>query len=270
MTRTLSRLSGVGLAAALAAGCGGGGSSLQRPEQYTTEHAAGGRFTVVLTGEALRSAESVHVDLRKLVSDTLGRVDAVLPGPKTIITVDHGESRIDIVPDTGTGGETDRTAGTIQIVFGATSKVGLSTVLRTWLPEDLAHETDHSVRILAGPGYGTNLLQWMVSEGLATAFGEAFEPGPPAPSGRAITPAQECAFWKRARPLLGHGRGLDGPWMYGDRTIPRWTGYTIGHDIVTSYRRHHPGVGWRTLTVTPASQLLAGSHYRPCPATTRS
>lgn len=107
----------------------------------------------------------------------------------------------------------------------------------------------------------------MVSEGLATAFQEAAEPGPPAPFGHALTPAQECRLWKRARPRLGdRDLGKDQvEWMWGGKTVPRYTGYTIGYGIITAYRRHNPGVGWKALTTTPADKVLAGSRYRPCP-----
>lgn len=44
----------------------------------------------------------------------------------------------------------------------------------------------------------------------------------------------------------------------------RWTGFTIGYDIVTGYHQRHPDTGWPAITAASAATILAGSHYQPC------
>ena len=148
--------------------------------------------------------------------------------------------------------------------FGATPQVSTREALRFWFPRDLAHEINHAVRILTGPGFGPALLQQLISEGIATAFDQAAFPGPADPWTHAITQTQECAQWEKAEPQLGY-TSFYNTWMLGGHGIPHWTGFTIGYHIVNQYRSHHPGVSWAALTSTRAEAILAGSHYQPCP-----
>jgi uncharacterized protein YjaZ len=206
-----------------------------------------------------------------VVKTALARIAALLPGPAATITLSyHSEpssSSEKMIPQAGTYGFTKPGFGNITISFQPTPQASLSQIMTLWLPRTLAHEVNHSVRILAGPGYGTTLLQQIISEGLSSAFDLAAFPGPPNPWDRAISPGQECALWKKAQPVLG-AAGLFGQWMFGGAGIPHWTGFTIGYDIVTGYRRHHPDVSWSAITTASAGKILAGSHYQPCAAPT--
>ena len=137
------------------------------------------------------------------------------------------------------------------------------------LPRALSHEVDHSVRILAGPEFGTTLLTQIITEGISSVFDEAAFPGPPDPWDRAISPSQECVLWNRAELDLGDA-GMYDLWMFGSPgVIPHWTGFTIGYDIVKDYRDRHPQVSWSALTAASAAAILAGSGYRPCAVTAR-
>jgi len=151
----------------------------------------------------------------------------------------------------------------IAIVFGPTPQASVSTIMKLWLPHSFSHEVDHSVRILAGPGFGVSLLEQIISEGISSAFDTAAFPGPPDPWDRAISRSQECGLWKKAQPLLGQS-GLYDDWMFGAPGIPHWTAFTIGYDIVTDYHLRHPSVSWSAITSTSAAAILAGSHYQPC------
>lgn len=134
--------------------------------------------------------------------------------------------------------------------------------MRFWLPRTLSHEVNHSVRILAGPGFGTSLLEDMITEGISSVFDEAAFPGPPNPWDNALGAAQECTMWKQAKPILGDS-GLYAQWMFGGG-VPHWTAFTIGYHLVRDYLRHHPHTSWAALTSASASAILAGSHYQPC------
>ena len=108
------------------------------------------------------------------------------------------------------------------------------------------------------------LQQETISEGIATAFDQAAFPGPPDPSAQAITPAQECTLWDKAKPQLG-ATNLYDLWMFGGPGVPHWTAFTIGYHIVNDYRNRHRDASWAQLTAASATAILAASHYQPCP-----
>ena len=199
--------------------------------------------------------------LPQVVARALARINALLPGPPTAITVFYNSSPV--IPQTGTAGYTSPATGGITIGLGQTPQASFSMIMQLWLPRTLSHEIDHSVRILAGPGFGVSLLEGIISEGISSAFDIAAFPGTPSPWERAITHSQECALWKEARPLLAQS-GLYEAWMFGQPGIPHWTAFTIGYDIVTGYRQRHPDMSWSAITAASAATILAGSHYQPC------
>lgn len=267
--RSLS-FAALALSALAAAGCSGpgqpaghAGSAGQSPPAPVTEHLAGGRFTVTLGGEALQAARTADMNLPGLVARALGHISTLLPGPKAVITVSYGHPA-QLIPQTGTAGFTSPLTGRIKVAFGPTPHIRLENVLKLWLPRTFSHEVDHSVRILAGPGFGPTLLPAIVSEGISSVFDEAAFPGAPNPWDRAISQSQECALWKKAEPQLGD-TGLYNLWMFGGYRVPHWTGFTIGYDIVKDYLRRHPDTSWRALTSASATTILAGSGYQPCP-----
>ena len=200
-----------------------------------------------------------------MVGQALSRINALLPGPPTTITMSYNSSRpgSQVIPQTGTDGYTDPATGDITIWFRQTPQATLSRILQLWLPRTLSHEVDHSVRILAGPGFGPSLLQQTISEGISSVFDLAAFPGPQNPWDRAISRSQECALWRQAQPLLGDS-GLYDQWMFGGDGVPHWTAFTIGYDIVTDYRQRHPEMTWSAINAASAPTILAGSHYQPC------
>jgi hypothetical protein len=259
-----------------AAGCGSSASSAPqaRPDAspadhpataraapgLVTERLARGRFTVTFTAQALEMASAGGASLPQVVAHALARINALLPGPPTAITVLYTGSAV--IPQTGTYGLTNAD-GRITIGFLPTAQASLGTIMTLWLPRTLSHEVDHSVRFLAGPGYGPSLLEQIISEGISSAFDTAAFPGTADPWDRAISPGQECALWKQARPLLSQ-TGLYDQWFLGGGGIPNWAGFTIGYDIVTSYRQRHPDASWPAITTARAATILAGSGYQPC------
>ena len=140
------------------------------------EHVANGRFTVVLSGKALQEADAAEINLRDLIARALGHISALLPGPKTTITVSYARPA-SLIPQAGVSGFTNPLTARITAAFGATPQASINKSLTFWFPRDLAHEVSHSVRILTGPGFGFALLLQIISEGIATAFDQAAFPG---------------------------------------------------------------------------------------------
>ena len=258
------------------AGCSGHGTastarataSQSSPSGLVVEHVTDGRFTVVLNDQVLQQARAAGINLSDLMARALGHVNALLPGPGTTITVSYAPPA-DLIPQTGTSGLTDLN-GLITAAFGSTPHISIQEALTFWFPRAVAHEVNHSVRQIAGPGLGTTLLGQIIDEGIATEFDQAAFTGPLDPWADAITQTQECALWKKAQPQLDHTSsyspgGLYDLWMFGGPRIPHWTAFTIGYHIITDYRNRHPDASWAALTATSATTILAGSHYQPCP-----
>jgi len=221
------------------------------------------RFTVLLSTQARQLASSAGVSLPQLMASALNHINALLPGPPTVIVVKIGNPS-QLIPQQGVNGFTSQATGQIILQVGRTAQSSPARTLRLWLLRDLAHEVNHSVRILGGTGFGATLLQQTISEGIATAFDQAAFPGTPDPFAQAITPAQECALWEKVKPQLG-ATNLYNLWMFGGPGVPHWTAFTIGYHIVNDYRDHHRNVSWAQLTAASATAILAASHYQPCP-----
>lgn len=106
----------------------------------------------------------------------------------------------------------------------------------TWareLPPMLAHELHHCAR-WTGPGYGSSLLEALVSEGLAQQFEREFRNGQAPIYARALTDEQLEILGRRAQLEYDVSPHDHAAWFYGsaDLGLPRWTGYTLGFELV--------------------------------------
>jgi Predicted Zn-dependent protease (DUF2268) len=147
----------------------------------------------------LRAEGAAGISLGDLITRALGHINAVLPGPKTIITVSYA-APADLIPQTGTFGYTDPSTGQITSAFGPTSQVSIKHALTVGLPRGLAHEVNHSVRIVSGPGFGVALLAQIITEGIATEFDQAAFPGRPTPGLTPSRPPRNAPCGKRHSP----------------------------------------------------------------------
>ena len=161
----------------------------QPPMKPVTEHLVNGRFTVMMSGQALQEAKAAGNNLPALIAHTLNHINTMLPGGHSIITVNYARGGA-LIMQAGVYGFTNPLTVRISAGFGPTPQVTTREALRLWFPRDLAHEVNHAVRILKGPGFGPTLLPQLISEGTATAFDQAAFPGPVDPWTHAITPAQ--------------------------------------------------------------------------------
>ena len=87
----------------------------------------------------------------------------------------------------------------VQVTLDPTN-ANFSAAWRHELPPTLAHELHHAFR-WQGPGYGSTLLQALVSEGLAQHFEAEFRGETPMYA-VAISAGDLNGLWKRALPEL--------------------------------------------------------------------
>lgn len=146
----------------------------------------------------------------------------------------YGPGRIDIVIDTSAGfsGEELHQA-----------------MLRT-----IYHEFHHVLR-WDGPGYGQTLGEALVSEGLAQHFVHEMmtcpaEPWENAIDGAELLEAQSLAAQEFDAKQYDHSK-----WFFGSGKLSRWTGYTVGFDMVAKYLAEHSDTTALHSATTPASEF---------------
>ena len=160
-------------------------------------------FTVVVSDDVERVSREGGVALEGLVAESARRVFELLPHRGRIsiyVALDASRS----IPETGVGGFTDPSTGTVSIWIDDTPPGGLKAALEAWVPATMAHELHHSSRVRTGPGYGSTLAEVLVTEGLADHFVlEAFPDTPPQPWDNALSQAKETDVWRTAQSGLG-------------------------------------------------------------------
>jgi hypothetical protein len=232
--------------------------------------AAHDRFAVTLSPGVVSEANNNDVPIQSLAEQDLARIDSLLPGPPTSVTITVGDPD-QILPAVGTVGFTDPESGAITVGLDPSWSLEPADISRS-LARTLAREVAHSVRITSGPGFERTLLDQLVAAGTQTAFDQSAFPGPPDPWVGALTARQECQQWKHLRPVLEKvglhpevllGGPVDAQ-VFGESTMPPATGRDIGYDIVADYLASHPGVSWATLAETPAKTIFSASGYLPC------
>ena len=130
-----------------------------------------------------------------------------------------------------------------------------SAGIALWLPGFLAHGLHHAARWIK-PGYGTTLLEALVTEGLADHFScELLDtPIPPWANLSAVHLRQAL---NQAHAEI-HSRSYSHEdWFFGcdGRDIPRWTGYTLGWMVVDRWQKSPDGRSAEAAVTEPADSF---------------
>jgi len=120
----------------------------------------------------------------------------------------------------------------------------------------LSHELHH-VKRRRTTGYGSTLLQALISEGLADHFSvEVTQADPPIWS-QVLTDNQLDSLIQKARQNWNAGVYDHNAWFFGTtKDIPRWAGYSIGFELVQIYLLNHPERKASNLFGEPASSFI--------------
>jgi hypothetical protein len=219
-----------------------------------------GRISATIAPEAARLGDDTDIDLAAEVRTILEHLDELLRFESDVavrIAVDADA----VIPEIGVGGYTNPASGAVLISLDPESSIGTEQSITVWLPATLAHELNHSKRILDGPGYGTTLGEAIVTEGLADAFAlQAFPSTPPLPWANALQPADLDQFEALARSnaTTADTPDLHSEWFYGSGEIPRWAGYTIGATWVGDFLAAHEDINVVAATLLPAEEIIPG------------
>jgi hypothetical protein len=217
-----------------------------------------GTITATIAPEALRLGEDADIDIAREMRDVLERVDSLLriSAPVAVRVVVNPDAAI---PEVGVGGFTNPVSGAVLISLSADARVPVSESLTVWLRQAVAHELDHSKRILDGPGYGTTLGEALVSEGLADNFSlDAYPKTPPIPWDETLQPNElnRLAAIARDNAATTDTRDVHSKWFFGVGNLPRWAGYTIGASWVRDFLTAHPQIDATAATVLTANEII--------------
>ena len=221
-------------------------------------------YVVHLDPTVLLWARDAKVDLGETVRHAMATISDDLDATPTDVSISAGSYRV--IPDVGIGGSTDPRTGEVIVSMDARSPLTPRELLTIWLPLVLAHELHHSSRVLDGPGYGSTLLDTMISEGAAEAFvRDTYPDAPPIPWVRPLSPSTERRVWREARASLDEPDDTDSyeRWFLGKADLPRWTGYRLGYAIVRAYLRRHPDVDAAASARLGSHDIFAGSAFDP-------
>ncbi|MGD8873274.1 MAG: DUF2268 domain-containing putative Zn-dependent protease [Gemmatimonadota bacterium] len=232
------------VACLLLAGCATGTA----PANCTTEFAG----TICLDLSAAGSLVEHQTVIEQEVARALDAVQPLLSVTGLRISLIADPTRT--IPEVGMGGFNPST-DEVQI-FADPSLPNLEDVLRSELLRQLTHEVHHAMRRREA-GYGSTLLQAAISEGLADHFSmEASGAESPPPWVLSLTP-DEVAAWIPEVVSRSTGSYDHAAWFVGaDPSIPRWTGYAVGFELVRAYLDQDPTRRASALVGEPASSFV--------------
>ena len=102
-----------------------------------------------------------------MLRPVIERVVDELDSPRTSVVVQMNARQA--IYEVGVGGSTHPTRGSVVISLSdGPDEDKDKRALTTWLAPTVAHELNHSARIIDGPGYGRSLLATMVANGKKT------------------------------------------------------------------------------------------------------
>jgi uncharacterized protein YjaZ len=190
-----------------------------------------------------------HADL--VLRDVVVRVRSQLDVAGVVISV--LADRRETIGGYGLGGRA-RSATDVRLYIDADFP-NLAQVLTPRLAWLAAHELHHAARWRTA-GYGSTLLEAMVSEGLADRFAEELLRAPQPPWIMAFPEESTAVFIARARPEFDSRSYNHAEWFFDASSLrPRWTAYTIGYRLVVAHQANNQGISAAALVSTSAAQF---------------
>jgi uncharacterized protein YjaZ len=206
--------------------------------------------------ELLRSS-----DLLEIAKNALSKITSNLPGPDTkIIFMPANPAMHDVFMKYNfcMNGVTPG-SGKIIIMIDPSFPQWKKT-----LPVVLAHEYHHSTWISRNwKSSDFSLLEYLIFEGRADAFASNLYKDSENPWTTMINKEQEEKVWNLIRPeifLKGHER--INKVMWGNEDIPVGSGYTIGFNIIKSFKHNNPGYSDREIIDLEPEKIFEMSKYK--------
>ncbi len=185
----------------------------------------------------------------------LEKIQKVLPVDTIDIVVEDNPNAA--IPETGVGGYAP-TAHIVNICINP-NFAGLKEKIKYEIESTLAHELHHCARESALGDPRRNLLEALVTDGLADHFDIEICGGEPRPWSIAVKDEILGKLLEKARKEFNNNNYNHKVWFFGseDEEIPRWAGYSLGFHIVQEYLKKHPYESAGSLYKTPAEEFIA-------------
>jgi uncharacterized protein YjaZ len=180
----------------------------------------------------------------------------ILPAVDVVI-VDYPEK---VIPETGVGGYA-MGPHLLYVYIDPESPHFLAHATKE-IVSTLTHELHHCARMSA-LGQTKTLIEGFVFEGLADHFDIEINNFAPFPWSVALTNDQLTEQLQKAIPKFNNGNYDHQAWFFGseEKGIPRWTGYSLGFEIVGKYMQKS-GKTAAELFDVPANYLLSKDKMR--------
>lgn len=204
-------------------------------------------YVLLASGRFEGFADSVRSSVRR----TCSLVEQALPLANVDIVV--RDDRFRFIPEWGIGGFTPD-AHTVQINLDA-ARID-EVMLNERLPRCVAHELHHAGRWL-NPGYGLQLFEAIVTEGLADHFASELLNQSQPPWAGALADDDVPTVKAIAESDLDASLHDHQAWFFGSQPnrIPRWAGYSLGWRVVEHHLGREPGCSSAALVAEPAASF---------------
>ncbi len=145
-----------------------------------------------------------------------------------------------VIPELGVGGNA-YDPNVVSIYLNSKFPNFVEKTLREELKRIIPHELNHTMRSQT-VGYGETLLKAMISEGLADHFEMEINNKGPHMWDVALKENQIKEMMEKAKKEYNSKNYNHYEWFFGskERVIPRWTGYTLGFNLVAEYLKKNP------------------------------
>ncbi len=200
------------------------------------------------------------IDWINIVDSAFQIITKELPGPDTkILIIPANPKNRDIYEKYGIGMHAF-TVGTGRII------ISIDPTFNNWrqlLPYTLAHEYHHSVwtsRNFVTADFTP--LEYLVLEGRADSFAKKLFPSNNHPFINMLTENQEKKVWSLIKPELNkRNSAMNDKMMYGTEDIPYGSVYTIGFNIIESFKINTSRISDKELLDMTPKQILLLSKY---------
>lgn len=171
----------------------------------------------------------------KTVQKAVKRQNAFLNHKECNILVFSGT--LGVIPEQGVGGRCDQ-PDIMNIFIDPNHTAGVKHNIEKWLPSALAHELYHARRYVTH-SFGTTLGESLIEEGLPSMFEEFMQPNLEVPYAHHLRRKELAEAWKQAKPLLNSEEYNRDDWFYGSNEIKKWTGYSLGYNIIRQFMQEN-------------------------------
>lgn len=175
--------------------------------------------------------------IEKEFYSSIDRINRVIPIPEVdVVLYDNPDG---VIPELGISGYTPYSY--LVMLSIDPDFPDLTNSISKQFKRILTHELHHALRWKT-PGYGSTLLEALISEGLADCFDMEINNALPQIWDKALNKKQFEKMKEMAEREYFNEDYNHSDWFLGskERDIPRWAGYSLGFYFVNKYLELHP------------------------------